>query len=240
MRAATRQDDPRPGTFRTGTKAALLDLVREARRFLDECFHPDGYSEAEAEVEMRRYIQDLSRSIESGKIGQDDLVDHLRPKQLVSRVMDLGRARAKIRKIDRGSRDFQAWDMIKASEGQENAIYIIFFVILMSFIRYIVVNGIYEITAKVLIVDNPFGSTGAYYLWEPIWSILERNNVQLICSGHKIRSEIREFFPINHLLTEEISTDNTIRINIKVEAVGEAKDALERSQRNTLLAWTDV
>lgn len=198
------------------------------------------YPEAEAEVEMRRYIQDLSRSIESGKIGQDDLVDHLRPKQLVSRVMDMGRARVKIRKIDRGSRDFQAWDMIKASEGQENAIYIIFFVILMSFIRHIVVSGIYEKTAKVLIVDNPFGSTGAYYLWEPIWSILERNNVQLICSGHKIRSEIREFFPINHLLTEEISTDNTIRINIKVEAVGEAKDALERSQRNTLLAWTDV
>ncbi len=198
------------------------------------------YPEAEAEVEMRRYIQDLSRSIESGKIGQDDLVDHLRPKQLVSRVMDMGRVRVKIRKIDRGSRDFQAWDMIKASEGQENAIYIIFFVILMSFIRHIVVSGIYEKTAKVLIVDNPFGSTGAYYLWEPIWSILERNNVQLICSGHKIRSEIREFFPINHLLTEEISTDNTIRINIKVEAVGEAKDALERSQRNTLLAWTDV
>lgn len=201
-----------------------------------QCTYPD----AEAEVEMRRYIQDLSRSIESGKIGQDDLVDHLRPKQLVNRVMDLGRARVKIRKIDRGSRDFQAWDMIKASEGQENAIYIIFFVILMSFIRHIVVSGIYEKTAKVLIVDNPFGSTGAYYLWEPIWSILERNNVQLICSGHKIRSEIREFFPINHLLTEEISTDNTIRINIKVEAVGEAKDVLERSQRKTLLAWTDV
>ncbi len=25
-------------------QAALLDLVREAKRFLDECFHPDGYN----------------------------------------------------------------------------------------------------------------------------------------------------------------------------------------------------
>lgn len=202
----------------------------------DQC----SYLEAEAEVEMRRYIQDLSRSIEGGKIGQEDLVNHLRPKQLVSRVMDMGRIRVKIRKIDRDSRDFQAWDMIKASEGQENAIYIVFFIILMSFIRNIVVSRYDENTSKVLIVDNPFGSTSAYYLWEPIWSILERNNVQLICSGHKIHSDIREFFPINHLLTEEILSDKAIRINIKVEAVGEARDALERGQRNTLLAWTDV
>ena len=117
--------------------------------------------------------------------------------------------------------------------------YIIFITILMSFIRDIVVGRADKNTSKVMIIDNPFGSTGAYYLWEPIWSILEKNNVQLICTGHKIGAKVREFFPINHILTEDKSASGQIRIGIKVEASGYAREAIDEMQRETLSHWVN-
>lgn len=199
----------------------------------DNCIYDDD----RAMVEMRRYIQDLNKNIWNGNIKREELEKALRPNQLVKRIIDIGKIRVKIRKIDQDSHDYQMWDMIKASDGQENTMFIIFLIVLMSYIRDIVVGRHDKNTSKVLIIDNPFGSTGAYYLWEPIWSILERNNVQLICSGHKIGAKIREFFPVNHLLTREMSTSGRIRVNIKVEASGEARDIIERNQRNKLLQW---
>lgn len=199
----------------------------------DNCIYDDD----RAMVEMRRYIQDLNKNIWNDNIKREELEKALRPNQLVKRIIDIGKIRVKIRKIDQDSHDFQMWDMIKASDGQENTMFIIFLIVLMSYIRDIVVGRHDKNTSKVLIIDNPFGSTGAYYLWEPIWSILERNNVQLICSGHKIGAKIREFFPVNHLLTREVSTTGRIRVNIKVEAAGEAREIFERNQRNTLLQW---
>ncbi|MDG6251696.1 hypothetical protein, partial [Methanocalculus sp.] len=208
----------------------LKDMVRMN---FDQCI----YTEDQAKVEMRRYIQDLNRGIENGTVGLKELENYLRPNQLINRVMDMRMIRVKIRKIDRGSIDFQNWEAIKASDGQENTMYIIFIVILMSFIRDIVVGRHDKNTSKVMIIDNPFGSTGAFYLWEPIWSILERNNVQLICTGHKIGGKIREFFPFNHILTEDTSESGQIRIGIKVEAAGPARETMEEMQRGTLSHW---
>jgi len=199
----------------------------------DNCIYDDD----RAMVEMRRYIQDLNKNIWNGSIKLEELEKALRPNQLVKRIIDIGKIRVKIRKIDQDSHDYQIWDMIKASDGQENTMFIIFLIVLMSYIRDIVVGRHDKNTSKVLIIDNPFGSTGAYYLWEPIWSILERNNVQMICSGHKIGAKIRDFFPVNHLLTREISSSGRIRVNIKVEASGEARDIIERNERNKLLKW---
>jgi len=209
----------------------LIDMVRI--NFTD-CTLPDD----QAKTVMRRYIQDLNKGIRDGKITRQDLQKSFRPDQLVSRVMEMGKINVKIRKIDLESQDFQRWDTIKASDGQENTMYIIFLIALMSYIRNIVVGRHDTNTAKVLLLDNPFGSTGAFYLWEPIWSILKRNNIQLICSGHKISTKIREFFPVHHILTEEISKSGLRRVNIKVEATGEAKEILDRSQRKTILQWT--
>ncbi|MFA4850152.1 MAG: hypothetical protein WC626_10555 [Methanoregula sp.] len=200
----------------------------------DECI----FEEERAQVEMRRYIQDLNKGIRDGIIKRPELQKSFRPEQLVARLMEMGKIQVKIRKIEEESQGFQKWDSIKASDGQENTMYIIFLIALMSYIRNIVVGRYDTNTSKVLLLDNPFGSTGAFYLWAPIWSILKRNNIQLICSGHKISSKIREFFPVNCILTEDIAKSGLKRVNIKVEARGEAKEIISRSQPKNILQWT--
>lgn len=212
-------------------KGKIIDMVKIN---FDECNYPDD----RAQIEMRRYIQDLNKGIRDGILKRQDLQKSFRPEQLVGRVIEMGKIQVKIRKIEEESQILQKWDSIKASDGQENTMYIIFLIALMSFIRNIVVGRYDKNTSKVLLLDNPFGSTGSFYLWEPIWAILKRNNIQLICSGHKIGSKIREFFPVNHLLTEDISQSGLRRVNIKVEATGEAREAFDRNQRKTILHWT--
>jgi hypothetical protein len=220
-----------PQTSKLEINDKIIDMVRI--NFSDCILQED-----QAKTSMRRYIQDLNKGIRDGKITREDLLKSFRPDQLVGRVIEMGKISVKIRKIDLESQDFQKWDIIKASDGQENTMYIIFLIALMSFIRKIVVGRYDTNTSKVLLLDNPFGSTGAFYLWEPIWSILNRNNVQLICSGHKISTKIREFFPVNCILTQEISASGLQKVNIKVEATGEAREILERSQRKNILHWT--
>jgi hypothetical protein len=200
----------------------------------DECIFPDE----RANIEMRRYIQDINKGIRDGTTTRQELQKAFRPDQLVARVMEMGKIQVKIRKIEEGSQGFQRWDSIKASDGQENTMFIIFLIALMSYIRYIVVGRYDTNTSKVILLDNPFGSTSAYYLWVPIWSILKRNNIQLICSGHKIPSKILEFFPVHHLLSDDISKSGLRRVNIKVEASGKAKEIIDRNQPKDILQWT--
>lgn len=220
-----------PQTSKLDIGGKIVDMIRIN---FDECVYPDD----RAQIEMRRYIQDLNKWIRDGRITRQELQKSFRPEQLVARVMEMGKIQVKIRKIEEESQGFQKWDAIKASDGQENTMYIIFLIALMSYIRNIVVGRYDTNTSKVLLLDNPFGSTGAFYLWAPIWSILKRNNIQLICSGHKISSKIREFFPVNCLLTEDIAKSGLRRVNIKVEARGEAKEIINRSQPKSILQWT--
>lgn len=200
-------------------------------------FDTCAYTDDVAKGTMQQYIQKLTHQIQTGEIGREELEKALMPDQLVGRVLDMGQISVKIRKIDIASHPLQEWDQIKASEGQENTMYIIFLVVIMSAIREIVVDRYDMKTAKVLIVDNPFGSTGAHYLWEKIGSILERNNVQIICSGHNIGADVREFFPVNHILTEETSASGRTRIGIRFTGAGEDLDRLERQKREDLRGW---
>ncbi|MCK9307997.1 MAG: hypothetical protein M0P17_10780, partial [Methanoculleus sp.] len=217
-----------------------IEIDGSPREMLQINFEDCTYRDEVARGEMHRYIQDLTAHIQDGTLSRGELEKALAPGQLVGRVMDLGRIRVKLRKIDIGTYPFQLWEKIKASEGQENTMHIILLVVLISTIRAIVVGRHDRNTAKVLFVDNPFGSTGSYYLWEKIWSILERNNVQMICSGHKIDAKVREFFPISYLLTDETSAGGRMRIvGVRFVGAGKDLDRLERQKRGEILAWTD-
>ncbi len=127
-----------------------VDMIRIN---FDECIYPDD----RAQVEVRRYIQNLNKLIRDGKITQQELQKSYRPEQLVARVMEMGKIQVKIRKIEEDAQGFQRWDMIKVSDGQENTMYIIFLIALMSYIRNIVVGRYDTNTSKVLLLDNPFG-----------------------------------------------------------------------------------
>ncbi|AKB40121.1 MULTISPECIES: coiled-coil domain-containing protein [Methanosarcina] len=217
-------------------KLSKIDVDGTLEEMVRINFNDCEYSEERAESEMRYYIQELIQEIEVGNIGKKELINNLTPAYLINKVLDMKLLKLDIRKIDRNSLKFQRWERIQASGGQENAMYIIFLVVLMSYIRDIVVDRRDKNTSKVLVIDNPFGTTSSYYLWEKIWAILERNNVQLICPGHKIGTNVMEFFPINHLLTEELSTNDRTRIGIQVRARSEILDRIERQKRGGQLS----
>ncbi|MBP2145405.1 DNA repair exonuclease SbcCD ATPase subunit [Methanofollis sp. W23] len=223
--------------LKTFPAASKIEIDGRTYEMVQINFDTCAYTGEVAEGRMHQYIQDLTHHIQTEKLGPEEVERALMPDQLVGRVLDMGQIRVKIRKVDVSSHRPQQWDQVKASDGQENTMYIIFLVTLMSAIRSIVVDRYDMKTAKVLIIDNPFGSTGAHYLWEKIGSILERNNVQIICSGHNIGADVREFFPVNHILTEERSASGRTRIGIRFEGVGKELDQKERQKRGDITAW---
>lgn len=194
-------------------------------------FNECEYTDDMAISEMRHYIQQLIEDIETQKISQKELIEYLTPGHLINKVLDMKNISLSIRKIDTNDTRFQRWEKIQASDGQENAMFIIFMVVLMSYIRDIVVDRKDKNTSKVLIIDNPFGLTSACYLWEKIAAILEKNNVQIICPGHKISPSVMEYFPVRHVLTEETSTDGRTRVNVKTTAKDEIMDRIKQQQR---------
>ena len=220
-------------------RLSKIEIDGRLREMLQINFEDCKYRDEVCRGEMHRYIQDLTARIQAGTLTREELEKALAPGQLVGRVIDMDRIRVKIRKIDIGTYPFQLWEKIKASEGQENTMHIILLVVLISAIRAIVTGRPDQNTAKVLIVDNPFGSTGSYYLWEKIWSILDHNNVQMICSGHKIDAKVREFFPISYLLTDEVSAGGRMRINTRFIGAGRDLDRQERQKRGEILAWVE-
>jgi chromosome segregation ATPase len=176
-------------------------------------FDRHEYPEEQARDIIKKYIQDL---LNDDKIDEKKLINRITPRELIGKVIDLDSIRVQIRKLDKKPPyKFQDWEKINASTGQENAMYIIFLASLLSYIREIVVNRNDIVASKILIVDNPFGSTGAGYLWERIWSIMERNKIQLICPGHNIDPTVRSFFPVSYLLTEDMSTNGRTRVVVK-------------------------
>lgn len=193
-----------------------------------KCEYPDE----QAEKEMREYIRDLIRDIEEDKIDKAKLADCLTPALLLNRVLDMKAIQMEMRKIDHnGIQRFLKWEQIEASDGQTNAIFIVFLVVLISYIRDIVIDRKDVNTSKMLIIDNPFGSTSGSYLWEVISSILEQNNVQLICPTHSIKADILKYFPINFILTTEPSVSGRTRVGVKVKAKDETLNAIKRQQQ---------
>ena len=81
-------------------------------------------------------------------------------------------------------------------------------------------------TKKVIIADNPFGSTSAVYLWDPMFKILKQNDIQLIAPGHKITPEITSRFGVNYLLNQDILQDGRMRVVVKDVRVEEDEDRM--------------
>ncbi|WP_321416540.1 hypothetical protein [uncultured Methanomethylovorans sp.] len=194
-----------------------------------QCEFPEDITQSE----MKRYIQQLIEEMDSQQMNDKDLRERFTPASLIGKVLDLNKISVSICKIDTNDTRYQEWEKIQASTGQENAMFIIFLVVLMSYIRNIVVDRKDINTSKVIIIDNPFGTTTACYLWEKIVDILEKNNVQLICPGHKIDSKIREYFPVSHILKDhEMSENGCVRISIRTTAKDEGiRNRIEQESR---------
>lgn len=182
---------------------------------MDACIYDE-------ELAVRKVREYVGKILDNKDITLPTVSGMTTPTRLIECAVDMNAIKVQVLKVDIQGHTRQLWDNINASGGQINAIYMMFLAVIFSYIRKIVIDQSALSTSKVLIVDNPFGATGSAYLWDDIWAILEKNDVQLICPTHTIAPKIRSFFPKSYLLTNKFSMDNVAKVCIKEATCNEA------------------
>ncbi len=173
-----------------------------------------GEKVARMENHINAIIQEVN---EEGIINRTSIANKLSTKELLAQVTNMERAVVRLYKMEsiREHSRYLKWENAVGSEGQSNALYFIFAVCLISYIRLLSANITTARTKKVIIADNPFGATSAVYLWEPMFNILKANDVQLIAPGHNIPRELTSQFEVNYLLNQDILSDSRIKVVVK-------------------------
>jgi len=155
---------------------------------------------------MDNHINHLLNKIDIENMTEQEISKELSSKSLLAQVSDIENASVRLYKVEdiiENSRPIR-WENAEESDGQSNAIYFVFLASVISFIRTLSTGNMDTSAKKVLIVDNPFGSTSAVYLWRVMFEMLSQNNIQLISPGHNISKEVLPFFDVNYIFTEEI------------------------------------
>ncbi len=183
----------------------------------------------EKQLRMKAHIDGIVREIsEEGTVDRKRIASQLSSQELLGQITDMDKAAVRLYKVEsipENSR-FYRWENAIGSEGQNNSLYFIFAACLISFIRMLSISNAAVRTRKVIIADNPFGSTSAVYLWDPMFKILKQNDIQLIAPGHKITPEITSRFGVNYLLNQDILQDGRMRVVIKDVRVEEDEDRM--------------
>lgn len=183
----------------------------------------------EKQLRMKAHIDGIVREIsEEGTVDRKRIAAQLSSQELLGQITDMDKAAVRLYKVEsipENSR-FYRWENAVGSEGQNNSLYFIFAACLISFIRMLSISNTAVRTKKVIIADNPFGSTSAVYLWDPMFKILKQNDIQLIAPGHKITPEITSRFGVNYLLNQDILQDGRMRVVVKDVRVEEDEDRM--------------
>ena len=185
------------------------------------------FDDQEKRLRMQVHIDGIVREIgEEETFDRKRIVASLSTKELLAQIVDMEKAVVRLYKIESipENSKFYRWENAIGSEGQNNSLYFIFATCLISFIRMLSVTNSSIKTKKVIIADNPFGSTSAVYLWDPMFNILKQNDVQLIAPGHRIPREITSRFGVNYLLNQDILSDGRMRVVVKDVRVEEDED----------------
>ncbi len=187
------------------------------------------FEEQDKQLRMKTHIDNIVKEIEQeGAVDRQRVATRLATRELLAQIVDLEKASVKLYKVEsipEHSKHYR-WENALGSEGQNNSLYFIFAVCLISYIRMLSINNVSVNTKKVIIADNPFGSTSAVYLWDPMFKILKQNNIQLIAPGHRIPQEITSRFSVNYLLNQEIMQNGKTRVVVKDVRVEEDDEYL--------------
>lgn len=169
-------------------------------------------------LRMKAHINGIVQEIgEEGAIDRKRISAKLAIKELLAQITDMEKAAVRLYKIESipENSKFYRWENAIGSEGQNNSLYFIFAVCLISFIRMLSIANSSVKSKKVIIADNPFGATSAVYLWDPMFKIMKQNDVQLIAPGHRIPREITSRFGVSYLLNQDILEDGRLRVVVK-------------------------
>ena len=91
------------------------------------------------------------------------------------------------------------------STGQSQGIYIQFLVAIINYISSINSGNADPLELKkVIFIDNPFGAAKDVYIWEPIFKLLNANNVQLIVPARGATPAITGHFEVNYILGQKL------------------------------------
>lgn len=205
-----------------------IEVNGTRRNMVEMTFH--DFSEEEKIERMKAYIQSIIREIEQDKeLDRAKISQRLSSKELLAQITDMDKVVVRLYKVEslEEHSGYKRWEYAVGSEGQSNALYFIFAVCLISYIRLLSMESISTRTKKVMIADNPFGPTSAVYLWEPMFNILKENDVQLIAPGHNIAKELTSKFEVNYLLNQDIMSDNRIKVVVKDVRTEENLDDME-------------
>lgn len=176
------------------------------------------FEEKEKHLRMKFHINSIVKEIsEEGAVDRKRVAAKLSTKELLAQITDMDKAAVKLYKIEsipENSKSYR-WENAIGSEGQNNSLYFIFAACLISFIRMLSITNTSLKTKKVIIADNPFGSTSAAYLWDPMFKIMKQNDIQLIAPGHRIPREITSKFGVSYLLNQDILQDGRMRVVVK-------------------------
>lgn len=91
------------------------------------------------------------------------------------------------------------------STGQSQGIYIQFLIAVINYIASIHSRDADSTSLrKVIFIDNPFGAAKDIYIWEPIFTMLRKNNVQLIVPCRGATPAITGRFDVNYVLGQKL------------------------------------
>lgn len=187
------------------------------------------FDDKEKQFRMKNHIDGIVKEInEEGVVDRARISARLSTKELLAQITDMDKATVRLYKIEsipENSR-FYRWEQAIGSEGQNNSWYFIFAACLISFIRMLSITNTSLKNKKVIIADNPFGSTSAIYLWDPMFKIMKQNDIQLIAPGHRIPREITSRFGVSYLLNQDILQDGRTKVVVKDVRVEEDEDVM--------------
>ena len=170
------------------------------------CEHGDNIKR----MRMEEYIKNIVSQMQRETVERNTIKEHLSSKRLLAQVIDMDHTKIAMYKIEEIAENskHKDWEKIVGSDGQDNALYFMFAVSIIAFIRNISTGWNAKRVKKLIIVDNPFGKTSSLYLWNPMFEMLKQNNVQLITFGHDIPAEILQRFNSIYNLTTEKYTNH--------------------------------
>ncbi|MBQ4068041.1 MAG: hypothetical protein IJC76_02200 [Lachnospiraceae bacterium] len=160
---------------------------------------------------MSAYIDETANEADALKENEEKLKyirSRLTWKKLFSVIVtDMNGIRLKLYKRERIAENsrYLPYEEAVGSTGQSQGIYIQFLVAVINYISSVNSRGA-EASGlkKVIFIDNPFGAAKDVYIWEPIFKLLNTNNVQLVVPARGATPAITGRFDVNYILGQKL------------------------------------
>lgn len=167
--------------------------------------------EEDLELRMSEYIDDTMEQADALKTEAERvrfIRNRLSWKHLFGVIVtDMNRIQLKLYKRERirEQSKYLKYEEAVGSTGQSQGIYIQFLIAIVHYITSLNTKMTENADiGKVIFIDNPFGAAKDIYIWEPIFSLLQTNHVQLIVPCRGATPAITGRFDVNYILGQRL------------------------------------